>query len=315
MSISMPLCAMKPSHWREGRRKCKGRRDMGRIDSGASTIHLFAYYHVQCFFHAVTSCSPCTWGTRELGVLVDTLPVLRPQLLPSLQSRAFMGAVELQKTPPNLANLETITFGVLGTCELLKHICIVAHSTPSPKTLKISRGGKGGALPYKQVTCLLHYNISALGQGTLQRSTGEGSPWSPSLSPTSGIARLDRVDRSACAEFRALEALDAMLTEHGPQGTEGAEGTMMFGVTEPPCVSCLGRLIRFSAKYPKINVEAWIDGSLWRFGLEVGRFQSLAETQKNRSQMWTGHRWHFFMEMYSETVLQFNDTVYGRLQL
>eukprot|EP00434_Breviolum_minutum_P013023 symbB.v1.2.011473.t2/scaffold770.1/size163962/9 len=220
-------------------------------------------------------------GTRELGVLVDTLPVLRPQLLPSLQSRAFMGAVELQKTPPNLANLETITFGVLGTCELLKHISIVAHSTPSPKTLKISRGGKGGALPYKQVTCLLHYNISALGQGTLQRSTGEGSPWSPSLSPTSGIARLDRVDRSACAEFRALEALDAMLTEQGPQGTEGAEGTMMFSVTEPPCVSCLGRLIRFSAKYPKINVEAWIDGSLWRFGLEVGRFQSLAETQKN----------------------------------
>ena len=219
--------------------------------------------------------------------------MLRPQLLPSLQSRAFMGAVELQKTPPNLANLETITFGVLGTCELLKHISIVAHSTPSPKTLKISRGGKGGALPYKQVTCLLHYNISALGQGTLQRSTGEGSPWSPSLSPTSGIARLDRVDRSACAEFRALEALDAMLTEQGPQGTEGAEGTMMFSVTEPPCVSCLGRLIRFSAKYPKINVEAWIDGSLWRFGLEVGRFQSLAETQKNRSQMWTGHRWHF----------------------
>ena len=245
---------------------------------------------------------PLCRGTRELGVLVDTLPVLRPQLLPSLQSRAFMGAVELQKTSPSLESLETITFGVLGTCELLKQVCIVASAPP--KTLKISRA-KGGALPtYKQVTCLLHFNISTLGQGTLQRSTGESSPSSPSSSP-SGIARLDRVDRSACAEFRALEALDAMLTEQGPQGTEGAKGTMMFGVTEPPCVSCLGRLIRFSAKYPKINLEAWIDGSLWRFGLEVGRFQSLAETQKNRSQMWTGHRWHFFIDMHSQTVLQY----------
>ena len=57
---------------------------------------------------------------------MDTLPVLRPQLLPSLQSRAFMGAVELQKTPPNLANLETITFGVSGNLWALEahlHSC------------------------------------------------------------------------------------------------------------------------------------------------------------------------------------------------
>ena len=54
---------------------------------------------------------------------------------------------------------------------------------------------------------------------------------------------------------------------------------MTIAVSEPPCVSCLAAMVKFSQGYPEIQIEVCIDGSLLRFGTEVGRFKAFSELE------------------------------------
>lgn len=175
-------------------------------------------------------------GTRELGVLVDALPELRPQLLPSLKERAAEGASELLKPAPNLDCLETITFGAIGSCELLGSSKLVESAEPQlvekPGFLRLS---------HTHVLCIIDYEIytdTKQLSGRLERrnkgNVGAGAARSITASA---------VDRSACAEARALTVMQKLMCS-------GAHGTVTISITEPPCVSCVAALLRFGQQYP-----------------------------------------------------------------
>lgn len=212
-------------------------------------------------------------GTRELGVLVDTLPALRRLLLPRLQDKAVTGASEMKKAA-NLDTLQTITFGAIGSCELLAH-CHIAASCGSAVPSKKRQ------LSFKNVLCVIEYALDSC-QGSLQRRN-KGTVGTPSVNPggTGGIT-WDRVDRTACAEFRALAAMEKLLESQMPlnqTSKTGKTGKMTIAVSEPPCVSCLAAMVKFSQGYPEIQIEVCIDGSLLRFGTEVGRFKAFSELE------------------------------------
>eukprot|EP00913_Durusdinium_trenchii_P007812 g7333.t1 len=194
-------------------------------------------------------------GTRELGVLVDALPELRPQLLPSLKERAAEGASELLKPAPNLDCLETITFGAIGSCELLGSSKLVESAEPQlvekPGFLRLS---------HTHVLCIIDYEIytdTKQLSGRLERrnkgNVGAGAARSITASA---------VDRSACAEARALTVMQKLMCS-------GAHGTVTISITEPPCVSCVAALLRFGQQYPGLRINACIDGALFRYGQEM----------------------------------------------
>ena len=196
-------------------------------------------------------------------MLVDTLPALRKRLLPRLQYKAAVGASEMKATPhlnrlPG--RLQTVTFGAFGSCELLAHAQIAA-------TCDTSVPFKKRQPSFKQVLCVIEYELDSC-QGSLQRRN-KGTISSRMVNPGSTF---DRVDRTACAEFRALAAMEKLL-----KGQPNHNGKMAVAVTEPPCVSCLAAMVHFSQQYPDIKIEVSIDGALLRFGTEVGRFRPFSE--------------------------------------
>lgn len=217
-------------------------------------------------------------GTRELGVLVDTLPGLRRLLLPRLKREAAFGVEELKKTRPDLCSLQTITFGAIGSCEVLTHSQI---DTATCGGLPFKRA-KQSQPSYKHVLCVIEYKLESC-QGSLERRN-RATLGSATVHLGTSI---DRVNRAACAEFRALAAMEKVLQKlkngsrtvrtqiQTPERTP--TGTMAISVTEPPCVSCLAAMMHFARKYPEIKIEVSIHGALLRFGEEVGRFKSFSE--------------------------------------
>ena len=204
---------------------------------------------------------------------MDTLPALRRLLMPRLQDKAASGASEMKKANPNLDTLQTITFGAIGSCELLAH-CHIAASCGRAVSKKRQ-------LSFKNVLCVIDYALDSC-QGSLQRRN-KGSVGTPLVNPggTGGIT-WDRVDRTACAEFRALAAMEKLLQSQmasNQTSKTGKTGKMTIAVSEPPCVSCLAAMVKFSEGYPEIQIEVCIDGSLLRFGTEVGQFKKFSELE------------------------------------
>ena len=177
------------------------------------------------------------------------------------QERAAEGASELLKPAPNLDCLETITFGAIGSCELLGSSKLVESAEPQlvekPGFLRLS---------HTHVLCIIDYEIytdTKQLSGRLERrnkgNVGAGAARSITASA---------VDRSACAEARALTVMQKLMCS-------GAHGTVTISITEPPCVSCVAALLRFGQQYPGLRINACIDGALFRYGQEVGSLRSL----------------------------------------
>ena len=179
-----------------------------------------------------------TLGPRELGVLADALPSLRPQLLPLLQRVAAQGARQLRGG----GEVDLITFGALGSCELLGHGRIGAEVADL-----------GLSLRHKQVLCQVEYRLGAV-EGRLQRRNRADSSYGLRLHNSP-------VDRSACAEYRAFQALEALGLE--PQGH------VKLSVSEPPCVACVQTMFTFQEQHPQVALQVRIDGKLLSFGREL----------------------------------------------
>ena len=190
-------------------------------------------------------------GPRELGVMGDAVPFVRPRLLPWLQERAAEGYRQLQRG----GELDLITFGALGSCEVLKH-----------GGIKASTADLGLQLRHKQVLCRVEYRLGGV-EGQLQRRNRAESldglrlPNSP-------------VDRSACAEYRALGALEALGLE--------PKGQVQLSVSEPPCVACLQAMLAFQRQRPEVSMQVRIDGRLLRFGRELEKLGGSGDSGGSR---------------------------------
>eukprot|EP00439_Symbiodinium_sp_Y106_P049164 s2032_g6.t1 len=222
-----------------------------------------------------------TLGARELGVLMDSLPALRPSLLPFmrqiLDSALLAYLEEPSSTSSTLGRIPAITLGVVGSCELLLSAGIIARSQAL-----IPKSGKEGGVG--NVLCVIDYDaeaaVSLKGQVRRRNRLGELPAQAQVALPLRGGAILhDRVERSACAEFRALAVLGRRLRRHSlgsVQETKPLRGSVKISVTEPPCLSCLSALMRFCTEHPQLRVEAVLDGSLMRYGRKLAALDAEA---------------------------------------
>ena len=214
----------------------------------------------------VVCCEPAKMmqGARELGVLLDSLPWVRPALLPCMRKVLDPALAASMEDPKRVGHIAAITLGTVGSCELLLSAGIMAKS----QTLQELEGGGVG-----NVLCVIEYEVVAGSDnfvGQVRRRNKCGGI-TGSLLP---IVQEGNVDRSACAEFRALGALTRLLSGLSGQ----ARGSVTLSVTEPPCLSCLSAMLQFRMQHPQLRMEAVIDGSLMRYG------------RKLTSQMACGHR-------------------------
>ena len=232
---------------------------------------------------------------------MDSLPTLRPSLLPFMRQILDSALVAYLEEPSTLGRIPAITLGVVGSCELLLSAGIIAKS----QALIPQSGNEGGV---GSVLCVIDYATDAGGlKGQVRRRNRLGrlgEPPAPSLQAVSlqGAARAhDRVERSACAEFRALAVLGRRLRRHSGLGGLPLRGSVKLSVTEPPCLSCLSALMHFCTQHPQLRVEARsglesridllvstvsvfrqaiLDGSLMRYGRQLALLDAQPTAQK-----------------------------------
>ena len=154
--------------------------------------------------------------------------------------------------PSSLQRIPAVTLGVVGSCELLLAAGIMAKS--GTLVSKFDKGGVGNVL------CVIDYDVTAEGydfKGQVRRKNklggvGGAGPLMPLTVAVDGaVSAVSGVDRSACAEFRALSALSRRLEASGR-----IQGSVKLTVTEPPCLSCLSALLQFCSQHPQLRAEA-----------------------------------------------------------
>ncbi|CAE7630752.1 unnamed protein product [Symbiodinium microadriaticum] len=242
---------------------------------------------------------------------MDSLPTLRPSLLPFMRQILDSALVAYLEEPSTLGRIPAITLGVVGSCELLLSAGIIAKS----QALIPQSGNEGGV---GSVLCVIDYDATEdagglKGQVRRRNRLGRlGEPAAPSLQAVSlqgaALAQArahDRVERSACAEFRALAVLGRRLRRHsgglGSAQTKPLRGSVKLSVTEPPCLSCLSALMHFCTQHPQLRVEARsglesridllvstvsvfrqaiLDGSLMRYGRQLALLDAQPTAQK-----------------------------------
>ena len=156
---------------------------------------------------------------------------------------------------------------MIGSCELLNHSKLISASSgliERPSHLRLS---------HKRVLCVIDYQVEgpdATLHGCLQRrnkgSAGGAIGAAPSIAASA-------VDRSACAEFRALSGMYKLMPT-------GAHGSVKISVTEPPCVACVSAVLQFSQEFPQVRIQACIDGALFRFGEEIHKLKTCKHVER-----------------------------------
>lgn len=226
-------------------------------------------------------------GVRELGLLADMIPSCRAQILPPL----LLAAGDLSHQVlvaracgdggwrPTAETLDVGGFGAFGTRALLDGVGISqlqgrppAHVPGWATSMENSKLGPGAVL------CAVIYNLAksqAEVSGSLLRQNGAAG--STTLSSEARGMHLLRatplpgspVDRTACAEFRALSEVATCAAKM--QGCGPVTGSVQLYVTEPPCLSCVGVLVQLSDMLPQVILSTSIDGALLRYALELQR--------------------------------------------
>ena len=191
---------------------------------------------------------------------MDSLPTLRPSLLPFMRQILDSALVAYLEEPSTLGRIPAITLGVVGSCELLLSAGITAKS----QELIPKSGNEGGV---GSVLCMIDYDATEAagglkGQVRRRNRLGRLGEETAQVFALQGAALAhDRVERSACAEFRALAVLGRRLRRHSMHSHLGSaqkplRGSVKLSVTEPPCLSCLSALMHFCTQHPQLRVEA-----------------------------------------------------------
>jgi len=196
-------------------------------------------------------------GARELGLFADALPSLRPSLMPNLKitaNRLLRALLEAQgggqKRPLLQDKLEGIsTLGAVGSSELLAMGGLQATPGLSPETLPEGKNYGVGA-----VLCIAEYEVGPFRGRLLHRNSAMAGPQLLEAMHLPGA-----VDRAACAEFKALCELAALLPD------TDLTGSVRMSISEPPCLSCVSAMLQFSRRFSNIELTLMIDSTLLRF--------------------------------------------------